>query len=490
MEKKKGFKMPSAFAILFLIIIALAIVTWFIGGNVVPAKLSDVIMAAPRGMAGWSGTVNKVPAEVGGAIDVAFFVMCLGGFLGVVTKTGALDAGIARVVEKLKGKEILMIPVLMFVFSLGGTSYGMAEETIGFYPLVVATMMAAGFDALTGCSVIMIGAALGCLGSTINPFAIGVGIDTAQNAIQGMGGNLANFKINQSIILALGLILWISSYVVCTWYVMRYAKKVKANKAATLLSAEEIADSEKEYGKDENAEVLEYTGKRKLVMVIFAFTFIIMILSLIPWGSFGLDGLWTWTVHLNGLPFGEWYFQELQAWFFIMAVIVGLVYGLKEKEIIDGFMTGVADMISVALVVAVARGISVIMTQTGLQVYLLDAAANALSGVNSGLFASMSYIVYLGLSFLIPSTSGLATGSLGVFGPLAVKLGLSPEVMIMIFVAACGLVNFVTPTSGVVMGGLQTSRVEWTTWVKFTVKLLVMLLILNLIILSVAMMIL
>ena len=468
MEKRKGFKMPSAFTVLFLIIIILWIVTQFIGGSVTPAKLHQLFMAAPKGMVD--------------AIDVSFFVMVLGGFLGVVTKTGALDAGIARLVARMKGKEIMMIPVLMFVFSLGGTSYGMAEETIGFYPMIVATMMAAGFDALTGCSVILIGAALGCLGSTVNPFAVGAGVDAVTSAM-GEG-----FVANQAILIGLGLILWLTAYVVCTWYVMRYAKKVQANKAATLLSAEEVADSEKEYGKGDNEEVLEFTGKRKAVMVIFAFAFVVMILGMIPWGSFGITIFDSWTGWLTGLPLGQWYFQDLQLWFFLMAIIVGLVYGLKEKEIVDSFISGVADMVSVALVVGVARGISILMSETGLQDYILTAAANALQGVNSGLFASMSYIVYLGLSFLIPSTSGLASGSLSVFGPLAAKLSLSPEVMIMIFVAACGLVNFITPTSGVVMGGLQTSRVEWTTWIKFTAKLLLMLLVIDIIILSVAMM--
>lgn len=470
MEKKKGFKMPSAFTVLLLIIIVLGLVTQFIGGGVTPAKFSDVMMSVPLGLAD--------------AIDVSFFVMLLGGFLGVVTKTGALDAGVAALVKKLKGKEIMMIPVLMFAFSLGGTSYGMAEETIGFYPLVVATMMAAGFDALTGCSVILIGAALGCMGSTINPFAVGAGIDAV---VSTMGDG---FTINQTITMSIGALIWLSSYVICTWYVMRYAKKVKANKAATMLTAEEVAESEKEFGKDENEEVLEFTGKRKMVMTIFAFTFVVMILGMIPWGDFGITVFQGWSSFLTGFPLGEWYFQDLQLWFFLMGIITGVVYGLKEKEIVDSFIAGVSDMVSVALVVGVARGISVLMAQTGLDVYILDAAANALQGVNSGLFASMSYIVYIGLSFLIPSTSGLASGSLPVFGPLAVKLGLSPEVMIMIFVGACGLVNFITPTSGVVMGGLATSRVEWTTWIKFTAKLLVMLLILNLVILSVAMMIL
>lgn len=481
MEKKKGFKMPSAFTILFLIIIILALLTQFIGNGVIPAKLEDVIMAAPRGLAGFSGGEGKTAFEVSGAIDVSFFVMCLGGFLGVVNKTGALEAGVARIVKKLHGKEIWMIPVLMALFSIGGSTYGMAEETIGFYALIVSTMMAAGFDAITGASVILLGAGVGCLGSTINPFAVGVAIDSVQAAIPGL-------KIDQGIILALGSVLWISSYLIALFFVMRYAKRVKADKANSIMTAAEVEAAEAAFAEDE--EEPEWTGKRKVVMVLFAFTFIVMILSLIPWGDFNVTIFEGWTSFLNGVSFGGWYFQELQAWFFIMAIIVGLVYRLKEGEIISAFMAGVADMISVALIVAVSRGITVIMTQTGLQTYILKASADALQGINSGLFTSMSYFIYIGLSFLIPSTSGLASGSLPVFGPLAVKLGLSPEVMIMVFAGASGLVNLTTPTSGVVMGGLATAKIEFTTWLRFVGKILLCILIANLIILSVAMMIL
>lgn len=478
METKKRFKMPSAFTVLFLIIIVLAIITQFIGGGVTPATLPDVVMAAPRGLVGYAGK----GFEIGGAIDVSFFVMVLGGFLGVVTRTGALEAGVATVVKKLKGKEVYMIPVLMFLFSLGGTTYGMAEETIGFYALIVATMMAAGFDSITGASVILLGAGVGCLGSTINPFAVGVAVDSVQGVVKGL-------VIDQTIIIVLGLILWITSYLIATFFVMKYAKKVQADKKNSILTSEEIEKANEAFANDDEDDQ-EFTGKRKVVMVLFAFTFTVMILSLIPWGSFGVHIFDGWTSFLNGLSFGDWYFQELQAWFFIMAIVVGLVYRLKESEIVESFMAGVGDMVSVALVVAVARGITVIMTSTGLQAYILDAAANALNGINSGLFTSMSYIIYIGLSFLIPSTSGLASGSLPVFGPLAVQLGLSPEVMIMIFSGACGLVNLVTPTSGVVMGGLATARVEFTTWVKFVWKIMLCILIVNLIILSVAMMIL
>ncbi|MEG0021626.1 MAG: YfcC family protein [Bacilli bacterium] len=463
--KKRGFRMPSAFSVLLLIIFILAIVTNIINSKSVTGATVPMVVMSPI-----SGFVD--------AIDVALFVMIIGGFLGVVTKTEALQAGISKVVEKLKGKEMIMIPILMFIFSLGGTSYGMAEETIAFYALIVGTMMFAGFDSLTGAAIILLGAGVGVLGSTVNPFAVGAAIDALPEGV----------VVNQGVVITLGAILWITSYLIATIYVMRYAKKVKAKKEASLLTQEEKVSSEKLFLKnDSKEETPKLTGKRKAILCIFALSFVVMILSLIPWGDFNVTIFQNSTKFLTGLPFGEWYFQELSAWFFIMAVIVGLIYRLKEKEIVNSFVSGCADMMGVALVIAVSRGISVIMGQTGLGDYILVNAANALEGVSTWLFTGLSYFLYLGLSFLIPSTSGLAGASMPIMGGLADALKLSPEVMIMIFCSACGVVNLVTPTSAVVMGGLATSKIEFSTWIKFVWKVLLALIVANIVILSIAM---
>ena len=197
-----------------------------------------------------------------------------------------------------------------------------------------------------------------------------------------------------------------------------------------------------------------------------------------------------WSAVITGLPIGQWYFDEASTWFFIMAIVIGIVGGLSEKKIVDTFISGAADMMSVVLIIALARGISVLMAATGLDMYVLDAAANMLSGVPSFIFAPVAFLVYFGLSFLIPSTSGMATVSMPIMGPLAVKLGFSPEVMVMIFSAAIGVVNLFTPTSGAIMGGLSLAKIEWTTWVKFALKLIVILTLVSMVITTVACMIL
>lgn len=483
-KKKRG--MPSSFTILLALLAIVAVITVIVsgtsGGAVTAARLSDFCTAPIKGFAD--------------ALPVCLFVMILGGFLGMMTETGALDNGIAVLVQKLKGNEIMLIPVLMLIFSLGGTTYGMCEETVPFYALLAATMMAAGFDPMVGAATVLLGAGCGCLGSTVNPFAVGAAVD----ALTGVG-----IEVNQSIIIGLGAVLWIVTTAMSIFFVMSYAKKVKADKGSTILSMQELKDAAEAHGKaaSEVHKEVKLTGRQKGVLIAFAFTFVVMIVGFIPLADlnegvanffdagavYDADGnavVQGWSALITGLPIGQWYFDEASTWFFLMAVLIGIIGGLSEKQIVNTFITGAADMMSVVLVIALARGISVLMANTGLDVFVLDAAANALAGLSGVIFAPMSFLVYFGLSFLIPSTSGMATVSMPIMGPLAVKLGFSPEVMVMIFSAAIGVVNLFTPTSGAIMGGLALAKIEWTTWLKFALKLIVALSVVCAIILTVA----
>lgn len=483
-KKKRG--MPSSFTILLALLAIVAVITVIVsgtsGGAVTAARLSDFCTAPILGFAD--------------ALPVCLFVMILGGFLGMMTETGALDNGIAVLVQKLKGNEIMLVPVLMLIFSLGGTTYGMCEETVPFYALLAATMMAAGFDPMVGAATVLLGAGCGCLGSTVNPFAVGAAVD----ALTGVG-----IEVNQSIIIGLGAVLWIVTTAMSIVFVMNYAKKVKADKGSTILSMQELKDAEEAHGKaaSEVHKEVKLTGRQKGVLIAFAFTFVVMIVGFIPLADlnegvanffdagavYDADGnavVQGWSALITGLPIGQWYFDEASTWFFLMAVLIGIIGGLSERQIVNTFITGAADMMSVVLVIALARGISVLMANTGLDVFVLDAAANALAGLSGVIFAPMSFLVYFGLSFLIPSTSGMATVSMPIMGPLAVKLGFSPEVMVMIFSAAIGVVNLFTPTSGAIMGGLALAKIEWTTWLKFALKLIVALSVVCAVILTVA----
>lgn len=519
---KKKFSMPSSFTILLLLLAIVAIVTVIVAGvapgEVTAAKFSDFFTAPVKGFAD--------------ALPVCLFVFILGGFLGMMTKTGALDNGIAVLVKKLKGNELVIIPVLMAIFALGGTTYGMCEETVPFYALLAATMMAAGFDPMVGAATVLLGAGCGCLGSTVNPFAVGAAVDALRSS---------GIEADQTIIIGIGLVLCVVTTIISILFVMSYAKKVKADKGSTILSMQELKNAEEAHGAAA-AEVnkdISLTGRQKGVLVIFAFTFVVMILGFIPIADLNegvaaffdsgsayetvetpvttddlvaaydeanstvttvegtVEGVAEgevqtaqgWSAVITGLPIGQWYFDEASTWFFIMAIVIGIVGGLSEKDIVNTFISGAADMMSVVLVIALARGISVLMAATGLDMYVLNAAANALKGVSGVLFAPVAWLIYFGLSFLIPSTSGMATVSIPIMGPLAQQLGFSPEVMVMIFSSAIGVVNLFTPTSGAIMGGLALARIEWTTWLKFAMKLIVVLSVVCIVICTVAIMI-
>lgn len=482
-DTKKKREMLSSFSIIFILLAIVAIVTIFLNGAtyeiggeegaVVGATLSDFLMSPVRGFAD--------------AIDVCLFVMVLGGFLGIVNKTNAIADGIAVLVKKMGGNELKLIPILMGIFALGGTTYGMCEETVGFYALLSATMMAAGFDSLTGAMIVLLGAGVGCLGSTVNPFAVGA----AGAALDGVG-----IKGNQTVFIGLGLVLLVVSYIIAVFFVLEYAKKVKADPNRTLMTATEVENAEAEYGQAAQTNDAKLTGKQKAVLWLFAAAFLIMVISFIPWEDLGID--WfnpgfdpdghSWSSFLTGVPLGWWYFQEATTWFLLLAIIIGAVAGFSEREIVDEFMAGAGDMMSVVMVIALSRGVSVLMAATGLDMFVLSAASKALAGTSGILFSVGSFVLYFLLSFLIPSTSGMAGVSMPIMGPLAQTLGFSPSVMVMVFCAASGVVNLITPTSGAIMGGLALSRIEYSTWVKFATKIVAVISVACIIVLTIAFM--
>ena len=461
MAKTRKKERMSAFTIIYLLIIALALITLILpnaafdeagtiinGSGVVKAKISDVLLSPILGF--------------GSAVDVCVFVLILGGFLQVVTKSGALENGIKVLVKKLKGNELVLIPILMIIFSIGGTTYGMLEETVGFYALLAFTMVAAGMDTIVASATVLLGAGSGVLGSTINPFATGAAVAALP---EGM-------VVNQGIIIALGAVLWLVSLGISIFFVMRYAKKVKADKGSTFLSLQEQKKMEKFKEKDESKEVT-LTGRQKATLWIFGITFIVMIIGFIPWGEFGITFFDSWTGWLTGSALGGWYFNESAAWFFLMAIVIGIINGLSTNQIIDEFIAGARDILSVVLIVAVARGVYVLMSQTYLDNYIIYNVADMLKGTPVALFTPCNYILHLVLSVLVPSSSGLATISTPIMAPLAAQLGYSVETTIMTFVAANGLVNLITPTCGAIMGGLALAKVNYTTWVKWSTKVIV-----------------
>lgn len=433
-------------------------------------------------------------------IEVSLFLLILGGCLGIVNKLGAMDAGIAALVRALHGKETLLIAVIMAVFAVLGSTYGFCEETIPFYALLSATLYSAGFDTMVATATVLLGAGVGCLGSTVNPFACGVAID----ALASVG-----VEASQGIVIVMGVILTVVTYAISLFFILRYANKVRRDKGSTILSLQEQQASEAAYGEESKHEEngvadLEFTTKRKIALALFGLSFVIMICGFVPWGDFGVDiftagGVWDdaeevwavmpWSGLMTGNPLGEWYFNDASIWFFIMAIVIGIFGGLRENEIVDGFLDGAADMIGVALMVGLSRAISILMGLTGLDMVILDSASVALAGTSALVFGPICYLVYLGLSVVITSTSALATISMPILGPLAANLGFPPEIIISIFCAANGLANLFSPTA-VFLPGLVLARVQYPTWLKWALVPIVVIAVASVVICTAALMIL
>jgi uncharacterized ion transporter superfamily protein YfcC len=483
-KPKKKFTFPSAFTILFILLILIALATWIVPAgsydydadgapipgtyHSVPANPQKLLVSALKGpingMYGIEDETGNVDVwnygELFGAIDVAMFVLIIGGFLGVTMKTGAINAGIAWVVARLKGKEKWMFPILMTIFAIGGTTYGMAEETLAFYALIITVMLAAGYDGLSAGALILLGAGIGTLGSTINPFATGIASGFA-------GTTLADGLVGRVIILVIGTILGIV-------FVVRYAEKVKKNPSKSLIF-DQKADNEKQFmsGSGEGTDFGKFTGRHKAILALFFLAFVVMIYGVIPWEDLGL-----------AIPTWWWWFPEMTSCFLFFGILIGIIGRLSEKDLVNTFIDGAKDMLGVALIIGVARGITVIMNNGLITDTVLYWAEQAVAGLGGVGFIIVTYILYLPLSFLIPSSSGLATVSMPIMAPLSSFAGVPSYLVVTAYQTANGLINLVTPTSAVVMGGLAIARVGYGVWWKFVWPLLLLLVALSILVLA------
>tara|TARA_R110002072_G_scaffold6717_22_gene38501 strand:+ start:1078 stop:2526 length:1449 start_codon:yes stop_codon:yes gene_type:complete len=449
---------PTAYTILFALIVIVAALTWIIPAGQYDRAMNEEVgreIAVPGTYqtvdANPQGFVEVMLAPVAGfydpdsyaanAIDVALFVLLLGGFLGVVNATKAIDTGIQTAMGRMKGREIWMIPILMSLFALGGTTYGMAEETLAFYALLIPVVIAAGFDAITGVAIILIGAGIGTLGSTINPFATVI------------ASNAAAIPFTQG--MALRLIILIGGLSICIAYVMRYASRVKVDPTRSVVAAQRDVHRRIFLG-DADAEFIEpkLTGTQKLVLLLFFATFAVMI----------------WGVSSQG-----WWMAKMGALFFGMAIVVGLVARMGEKKLTSAFVDGAKDLLGVALVIGLARGIVVIMEQGLIADTILNSAADTLGGLSEIAFINLMLWIEIGMSFLVPSSSGLAVLSMPILAPLGDFASVSRDLVVTAYQSASGLVNLITPTSAVVIGGLAIGRVSFDRWLVFIWPLLLIL---------------
>jgi uncharacterized ion transporter superfamily protein YfcC len=460
-------KLPSVYTILFLLTILIAALTWVVPsgqyemannallGKPVPVSGTyQEVASNPQGiqavlLAPIKGFYDPVTNQAR-AIDVALFVLIIGGFFGVVNQTKSIDSAIYQITVKLQGREIWLIPTLMGLFALGGTLIGMAEETLPFYTLVIPVMIAAGYDTITGVAVVMIGAGIGALGSTINPFATIIASNAAEVSFtDGLG---------------LRIVVLVLAWLLCVVYVMKYAKKVKNNPELSLVAAQKAADEKYFLHNSTASQDTTLSGQQKLVLSILFLTFAAMVV---------------------GVSYFDWWMAEISALFIAATLVVGVVARINEQILTSSFVEGARELLGVAFIITLARGLVVLMDEGNITHTFLYYAENLLSDLSPIVFINTIYWVESFLSLLIPSSSGLAVLSMPVLAPLADFSNVPRELVVTAYQAASGLPNLVTPTSAIVMGGLAIGRVSYSTWLKFILPLLAMIVLLVMAMLSV-----
>jgi uncharacterized ion transporter superfamily protein YfcC len=407
--------------------------------------------APPNGLYGVEASNGFVgPWEGGflyGSAAIFLFVLAVGAFITVTMKTEAIQTGIGRLALRFRASGYVLIAILMSIFAIGGTTYGMWEETLGFFVLLVPLALALHYDRIVAASIIFLGAGSGVIGSTVNPFSTGVASDAAGISIGvGMGLRIA---------------LWVVVVALGIGYVIWYARRINRDPAKSIVG---VSPDDAESAQQLVSDVPRLTGRQKVVLVLFALTFLTMIYGFIPWND-----LWQEGFGKNfPLPtFSDFYFPESAALFIVMAVVIGLIAKLGEEGTVSTIVAGAGDFLGAGLIIVLARGITVVMKNAYMTDTILHWMENAVSGASSGAFAILAFIVNIPIAFLVPSSSGHAALVMPILAPLADFAGVSRALVVTAFQSASGFVNLVTPTSAVIMGGLALSKVGYDKYLRF-----------------------
>lgn len=472
-ESSKGikqFKVPHVYAIIFALMVIFAVLTWIVpSGSYQRQEVNgrEVTVAGTYEQSEKTyideetgdevdlrqGVFDVLQAPTRGiqeAIEVVAFILIVGGSFQVITKTGAITSGMGRVVRRFKNKDILIIPIAMVLFALGGTSFGMAEETLPFFAIFMPIMMAMGFDSMTAFVVVFVGARTGYIASTINPFNVLIA-----QGILGIQGNPQ---------LWLRMIAWVVLTAVAITWVVLYARRVKKNPESSITFEDDIA-KKVEFAADESALDAEFTGRQKGVLAVF-----IAGMCLIIWG----------------LVTQGWYMNEISAVFLAMGLLAGVIAGFSQDVIAQEFVAGIADFAFSAIVVGLARGILVIASDGMIIDTILNALATGLGGIPAVLFTTLLYAVENLLAILVPSSSGLAALTAPIFGPLTELMGLNPEAAVWALSMGSATMSLICPTSAILVAGLGVCKIKLGQWWKTVWKFFLVVSLINIVFVAIS----
>jgi uncharacterized ion transporter superfamily protein YfcC len=370
------------------------------------------------------------------SVDIIFFVLFIGGFMAVFLKTGAMEQGIKYLSYRMKGKEAWLIITITFFFAFFGSAEGMAEEAMVFYPILVPLFIAAGYDLLVPVAVIFGGTSIGNLSSFCNPFATIIASNAAGiNWADGLYERIAVFAITT---------------IITIWYIVRYAQKVKKNPSASLVLRFDGAVEPLYAVNNANVEEKTLGSKNAMLLVVFISAILVMI---------------------TGVVFFGWWLLEMSALFMVAALLVAVIVQMKESVFIESFIDGMRSLLSVALIIGVARGVTIILNDGRITDTILYYSAGFVGQMPAALFIIILFVLYMLFTLFISSSSGMAVLTMPIFGSLAVIVGVPGREIVNAYLFGMGIMTFLTPT-GLILPSISLAKISLKTWWYFIYPLL------------------
>ena len=452
-KRKYSLNKVSAFAILFTIMLVVAVFTWIIPAGEFDRVADEAVGGRMTVVPGTYHTIEPSPVKPFqffmlyfegfiDAADIIFFIVFSSTYVFLLTKTGTLNAMTGAMLRKIGRRDHLIIPMFMIFFALGGTTFGMFEECYALIPAFIVIAITLGYDRITGGAIVFVGVATGFAAATLNPFTIGV------------ASNVAEIPLTSPKILVFRLVALVAFMALSIGYVMRYAIKIKKDPTKSIL-----------YGRVENLEGLQnreevmnepFTRSQKLSMVGFLILLVILVVGIIKAG---------------------WYFNEIAAMFFIFFLITAFINGYNLNEIADTFVESTRATIYGALLVGAARSIALVMNAGMITDTVVNALAIAVGSLPKEVTGIGMLIVQNLINFFIPSGSGQAVVMMPIMAPLADVVGLSREMAVVAYQFGDGFSNMFWPTACAVECGIMA--IGLSDWYKFITKLFVMMFLLQ-----------
>ncbi|PIC97547.1 C4-dicarboxylate ABC transporter permease [Sporosarcina sp. P26b] len=431
-------KPPTTTALLMFMIVIVAALTYIVpagqfdraldektGRELIIADSFNYTEQTPVGV---GGILSSVFGGIVGAAEIIAFVLIVGGVFGVIVKSGAINAALARLIHRLKGKESIFIIIAMTAFAMGGATFGMAEETLPFVAIVLAATIAMGYDRIVAVSIVVVGVYAGYSAGPLNPFNVGIAQGIAELPLfSGIG---------------LRTILMVGGLIIAIHHTLRYAKKVKLNPSTSLLVGEEEVETDTTL-----LENLTMTKRHKWIMAILGLSLVALVFGVLKYG---------------------WYLGEISALMLLMGIVIGMIaFNGSFNQFTDEFMKGAAEMTAAALIIGLSRAILVVMEEGQIIDTLVYAISVPLGNLHS-VFAAWGMYISQGLiNFVIPSSTGQAAVVMPIMSSISDVIGINRQIAVQAFQSGDGYWNMITPTHPVLMAALGIAAVPFGKWVRF-----------------------